>query len=134
MISEPMSSNPHLEVVRWLSQRSTEQFATTTISVAEVLRGLNLLPDGQKKKRLEDKFALFIDEIFPGRIFPFDLQAAAYFGRLTGIREKAGLPVDVADMMIGAITLTREASLATRNTRDFSNCGISLHNPWSATQ
>jgi predicted nucleic acid-binding protein len=34
--------------------------------------------------------------------------------------------------MIAAITQSRGATLATRNSKDFNNCGIDLINPWDA--
>jgi predicted nucleic acid-binding protein len=34
--------------------------------------------------------------------------------------------------MITAIALLRGANLATRNVKDFADCGIALINPWGA--
>jgi toxin FitB len=36
------------------------------------------------------------------------------------------------DAMIAAIARSHGATLATRNTDDFENCGIRLVNPWTA--
>jgi hypothetical protein len=33
--------------------------------------------------------------------------------------------------MIAAVTRSRGATLATRNIKDFSDCGIDLINPWT---
>jgi len=45
-----------------------------------------------------------------------------------------GRPISQLDAMIAAITLSREAALATRNTRDFEGCGIRVINPWTARE
>jgi predicted nucleic acid-binding protein len=52
-----------------------------------------------------------------------------YGGIATG-REKAGLSVDPVDLMIAAIAKHLQASIATRNIKDFEGCGLTLINPW----
>jgi hypothetical protein len=45
--------------------------------VAEIRRGIVRLPNGRQRKRLEEKFAAFVEEAFDGRLLVFD-QVAAY--------------------------------------------------------
>jgi predicted nucleic acid-binding protein len=45
-------------------------------------------------------------------------------------RMRAGLPIQSLDAQIAAICLVEEATLATRNTKDFVNTGVELVNPW----
>jgi predicted nucleic acid-binding protein len=44
-----------------------------------------------------------------------------------------GRPIDEMDALIAAIALANGATLATRNPRDFENCGVTLINPWVAS-
>ncbi len=60
----------------------------------------------------------------------FDCDAADAYAQLTSARRTAGKPISQFDAMIAAIALTRGAALATRNTKDFVDCGIVLINPW----
>lgn len=46
------------------------------------------------------------------------------------MRESKGLHADALDLMIAAIAMAADASLATRNTGDFEHCGIKLIDPW----
>ena len=64
---------------------------------------------------------------------PFDIAAAEEYGRLSAERQKAGLNTCSMDLMIAAIAITHNATVATRNTRDFEGCGIELVNPWQVT-
>jgi predicted nucleic acid-binding protein len=46
-------------------------------------------------------------------------------------RDRLGLPIDTADAVIAAIALEHGAQLATRNTKDFTELGLVLINPWN---
>jgi predicted nucleic acid-binding protein len=41
-----------------------------------------------------------------------------------------GKPVSQFDAMIAGIARSRGASLATRNVKDFADCGINVIDPW----
>lgn len=72
-----------------------------------------------------------IDDYFAGRILPFDSDAAqSYADMLAERNNPIGRPIIRADWMIAAIARQYGTAVATRNTRDFADCGISLINPW----
>jgi len=54
------------------------------------------------------------------------------YGELAVWCKKASLSVDPVDLMIVTIAKKLQASIATRNTKDFEGCGIALINPWQA--
>ena len=60
--------------------------------------------------------------------------AANYYGQLCAIRESQGKHVDPIDLMIVAIAKRFEFKIATRNTKDFSGCGITIIDPWATSQ
>jgi predicted nucleic acid-binding protein len=43
-----------------------------------------------------------------------------------------GKPISQFDAMIAAIARSRGASVATRNVKDFANCGVDIIDPWKA--
>lgn len=51
-------------------------------------------------------------------------------GRLRAKRESIGHPISVQDAMIAAICLSHDATLATRNTKDFEGLDLKLVNPF----
>lgn len=53
-------------------------------------------------------------------------------GRLLAQRESRGRPISFGDAMIAAICLVNDATLATRNVRDFDGLGMKLVNPFEA--
>ncbi len=130
IISEVMREAPHERVASWLARQKTLQLSVTTITIAEIQRGLKRLPLGKRRKQLESGFAEFIGRGFQGRILPFDEPAAGIYGDLCAQRESKGLHADPLDLMIAAIARNAGASLATRNVGDFEHCGLKLINPW----
>jgi tRNA(fMet)-specific endonuclease VapC len=49
----------------------------------------------------------------------FDDQAAEHYGRVRPLLEHAGTPIGPNDLMIAAIALTHDATVLTRNEREF---------------
>nr|HMR11856.1 type II toxin-antitoxin system VapC family toxin [Polyangiaceae bacterium] len=58
--------------------------------------------------------------------------AAHEFAPIAAQRRAIGRPIAQFDAQIAAIARSRAAAVATRNTRDFEDCGILLSNPWKA--
>ena len=106
-------------------------FCTTTITQAEVFYGIELLPPGKRRASLEVVADRIFTEEFYGRIFPFSEEAARLYPRIMAGRKALGRPMSRLDAMIAAIARSVDAAVATRNTRDFEHCGISVVNPWT---
>ncbi len=132
VISELMRPAPDVKVEAWLAGRDPLNVTTTTITIAEIQRGIHRLPAGKRRKDLERRFAVFIDEAFRDQLLPFDREAAFACGEVAAARERRGLHADPVDMMIAAIAKVSAATLATRNIGDFEACGVPILDPWTA--
>lgn len=130
IVSELMRSAPNDNVSTWLAAQNSLQLATTSITIAEIQRGLFRLPKGKRRTDLTERFSAFADEAFSGRLLVFDKLAAYACGAVSAARERQGLHADAVDMMIAATVKANDATLATRNCKDFEGCGIPLVNPW----
>jgi predicted nucleic acid-binding protein len=102
----------------------------TTITVAEILFGIELLPRGKRRDQMLTQAEAAFAEDFAGRVLPFDEDAARAFPEISVRRRAQGRPIADFDAQIAAIARSRDATLATRNTADFEGCGIRLVNPW----
>jgi predicted nucleic acid-binding protein len=131
VLSELIRPVPAQEVKNWMLERTDEEpLATTAITVMEIEYGLARLPDGARRKDLEERFAALTGRQFEFAVLPLDEKAARLAGKLRARREFMGLHAHSADMMIAAIALIEGAALATRNVKDFTETGIELLNPW----
>ncbi|MCG8504324.1 MAG: type II toxin-antitoxin system VapC family toxin [Sphingomonadales bacterium] len=132
VLSELMRPAPAPEVERWLGACGDDRLVTTVITVSEIEYGLARLPDGRRRKDLEDRFGALTGPGFDFTVLPLEEQSARLSGRLRQLREAQGQPASAADMMIAAICKLQDAALATRNVRDFQGIGLALIDPWSA--
>jgi predicted nucleic acid-binding protein len=88
------------------------------------------MPTGRKKEALSQAVEAMIAEDFRGQILKFDVSAARHYGQILSSRRQMGRPMREMDALIAATAKSNDATLATRNLRDFENCGIQLVNPW----
>jgi predicted nucleic acid-binding protein len=130
VLSELMRPLPERRVIDWLDTQETASVAITAITVAEILYGIERFPEGRRKRSLVASAAVMFDEDFAGRILVFDAEAALHYAERVAAREQAGRAVQMADAQIAAICLRHEATLATRNVKDFEGLGVEILNPW----
>ena len=132
VISEVMRTKPSGTVISWLDTQTTHQLYTTSVTIAEVLYGLRIMPEGKRRRKLEFKFETFVTNAFGPRILDFDEDAGRKYADLMAYRKAMGLPMSIPDGQIASIACTHNYSVATRNIDDFESCGLELINPFEA--
>jgi len=131
VISEAMAPMPSPRVWQWLTEsRISGEVFTTTVTMAEILYGVELLPKGKRRDRLKTEAEAVFTVDFRNRILSFDEPAAHAFAEIAARRRAQGRPIAEMDAQIAAIARAHHAALATRNTADFEGCGLCLINPW----
>jgi hypothetical protein len=130
VLSELMGSSPAASVLDWIATQPSAGLYTTTITQAEILHGLMLLPAGRRRRGLEAAAAELFAEEFGGRVLGFGTDAAPPYARIASDRRRAGRPISHFDAQIAAIARSTGAAIATRNVADFEGCGVRLVNPW----
>jgi predicted nucleic acid-binding protein len=131
VISQMMRSAPDECVIAWLAAQPLSALFTTTLTQAEILYGLALLPEGRRREDLLAAAVPIFEEDMAGRILPFDSDAALMYPDIAAGRRRSGQPISQIDAQIAAIVRSRGARLATRNVRDFQGCGIEVVDPWT---
>jgi predicted nucleic acid-binding protein len=120
-------------VIKWLNSQSLDDLNITAITLFEVRSGIERLDAGHKRSTLELALERAVVEIFDHRVLPFDEISARAASDLFGTRRRAGIVTGTADTQIAGIALVRNATLATHNTRHFSDANIPLIDPWKAS-
>lgn len=131
VLSEIMKSSPAAAVLRWCVAHRASELFTTTITQAEILYGIEAMATGKRRSALQLAAETMFEEDFADRVLPFDGTAARLYATIAGVRRALGRPMAQWDTQIAAIVRSRGATLATRNSNDFENCGIRLVNPWT---
>ena len=88
------------------------------------------MADGKLKQRMSSQFEAYIDRVLEGRVLDFTSEAASRYADIISYRQRAGLPMSMADGQIAAVASAHHFSVATRNTKDFEDCGLALVNPF----
>ena len=130
VLSETLKPAPSEVVLRWLGSQDRAEVYISTITQAEMLYGVEILPAGRRKAKLATVIAQLFAEEFRGRILGFDEDAAREFARIVAARDRMGRPISHADAMISAIARSRGATVATRNVADFQGSGVRVVDPW----
>ena len=132
VVSEFMASPPAEQVQGWLNAQTALSLHFSTVSIAEITFGLNVMPEGARRRLLTDRFEQFLAAAFEARILPFDERAARAYGEIRASRRTQGRPMSAFDAQIAAIARSRNLAVATRNVKDFENCGLELIDPFGA--
>ncbi|MBI5445806.1 MAG: type II toxin-antitoxin system VapC family toxin [Deltaproteobacteria bacterium] len=130
VLSELMKPVPEAGVSEYVAAQPSSSFFTTTVTQAEILYGVALLPMSKRKSGLEEAIVAMFEVDFAGRVLPFDSDAARAYAEIAAGRRQAGMPISQFDAQIAAICRSRGAALASRNASHFAQCGIQVINPW----
>jgi predicted nucleic acid-binding protein len=114
----------------WAETLNEQQTYLSVITVAEVERGLLLLErkDPAQAKTLRLWFEINILEGYAARTLPLTLAIARHVAAL-----QVPNPRPFVDSLILATALEHRLTLVTRNVKDFQNAGVTIVNPWEAT-
>jgi hypothetical protein len=126
-----MKAEPAAIVLKWLNNSNANELYLSTITIAEIAFGSQVLPQGQRREAIAARFVEFVERGFSHRTLAFDAAAAFSYGDIMAMTRSVGRPMSVPDGQIAAIAKTRGLNLATRNTSDFEAVGLALINPWS---
>ena len=131
VVSELMRPTPDAAVLHWVDSQPSDGLWLCSPVAQELWFGIQRLPTGARQARLSLAVTSMLEEDFLDRVLSFDLHAALACAEVLAVREQLGRPMSLADAQIAAICLTHQATLATRNTKDFEGTGLPLVNPWN---
>ena len=122
VIAELARPRPDRGVVDWAAGLTTVMLSAVTVE--EIFFGLS----ARTSPRIERWFENFLDA--DCRILDVTLPIARHAGVLRGQLRRRGHPRAQADMLIAATAAWHGLTLATRNERDFEDCGVTVVNPF----
>ena len=133
VVSEAMRPKPDQNVLAWLDAQAAETLYLSTVSLAELLLGIESLPAGKRREVLAAALAEQVIALFGERVVPFDLAAAQTYAKTVTRARRHGHPIAVADAQIAATAASRHFGVATRDEAPFRAAGVPVINPWIAT-
>ncbi len=100
----------------------------STLTLAELVKGIHLLARGKKRRELETWFEELVAS-FAGRVLPVDEAVARRWGAFYAKHQRQGRMLPAFDSLLAATALAHGLTLATRNVTDFPD-DVALVNPW----
>ena len=102
------------EVLNRLQERIPDDFAVSTITVAELWFGAAKSSRPGSTRESVDAF------LEPFEVLPFDVRAAEAYAVVRLQLERDGRPIGERDLLIAAIAKSRRLTVLTHNSREFS--------------
>ena len=131
VISELVAEQPNTAVVHWVDSIDENMLFLSAITIGEIKRGIEKLPDSSRKSALEDWLESDLLIRFRDKILSIDAAVMLVWGQLAADLEKQGKPMPAIDSLIAATCLQGKLDLVTRNEGDFVHSGVSVINPWT---
>jgi predicted nucleic acid-binding protein len=128
-VTKPAPSDALLE---WMADQSDQDLYISSLTVAEIQRGVLEKPAGKRRQQLEAWFAgpEGPQALFAGRVLPFDERAGLVWAKLMADGTARGRPRSALDTIIAAVAEANECVVVTDNEKDFE--GIEIINPLKA--
>ena len=120
VLSEPAKRQSEARVVYWL-RKNEGNIYVSTISLGEIRRGIERLPDGKRKLQLR----VWLQDLcacMKGRILSFNTATAHVWGQLKAEWERTGISVPSLDSQIAATAHRNGLTLVTRNITEARAC------------
>ncbi len=133
VVSEWVKPQPDPQVVAWLKAVDEDRVFLSVASLAEIRRGVELMPQGKRRDRLASWLTGDLPARFEGRILDIDGRIAEAWGIFMARGKKAGLNLGILDAFFAATAEVHRLTLVTRNVQDFLKLGLPLLNPWKST-
>jgi toxin FitB len=132
IISNATKPAPSEALLAWLARQSDEDLFISSLTVAEIRRGILEKPAGKKRRELEQWFSgpEGPQSLFAGRVLPFDENAGLVWAQLMADGSTTGRPRSPLDMIIAAVAEANGCVVVTENERDFA--GLKIVNPLRA--
>ena len=131
VVSEWAKTRPDTGVVAWLAEADEDRVFISVITLAELRHGIERLPAGARRDRLDTWLSEQVPARFEARVLSVDAETADRWGRVMARGDACGRPVGTMDAFMAATAERYNLTLITRNVSDFDALGIRLFNPWS---
>jgi len=115
---------------KWVDAQGEDTLHLSVLTLGEIRKGTALLPEGKRRTELEAWLANELPARFNERLLPVSGKIAELWGEMTAEAQLKGTPAPVIDSLLAATARHHDLTVATRNVKDFTACGVPVINPW----
>jgi toxin FitB len=133
ILSELRRSRPEPVVVNFIAARPLEKLYISSVTLAEIRFGIELVADAGKRSELSDWLAHKMRPMFQQRILQVTEDVMFKWRLLVEEGRKAGYTFSQPDLIIAATALEHGLTLVSRDTGDYQRARVTVINPWIST-
>jgi predicted nucleic acid-binding protein len=130
VLSELRRPKPSNKVVAFVSAQALELFYVSTVTLAEIRFGIELLDDATRRAELTDWLTHKVRPMFGQRILSVSEDVLFKWRVLVEAGRKAGHAYSQPDLFIAATALHHGLTVVTRDTSEFEHARVPVLNPW----
>jgi hypothetical protein len=130
ILSELRRRKPERKVIAFVATQPLEQLFISTITLAEIRFGIELLPDASRRADLSDWLTHKVRPMFEQRVLPVSEDIMFKWRLLVEDGRKAGHTFSQPDLFIAATALHHGLTIISRDAGDYAKTRAPLFNPW----
>ncbi len=131
VLSELRRLRPARSVVGFVAAQPLESLHISTVTLAEIRFGIELVADAVRRAALNDWLAHKVRPMFAQRILPVTEDIMFRWRILVEQGRKAGHTFSQPDLIIAATALEHGLTVVSRDTSDYEKAGVAVRNPRS---
>ena len=125
------TGSPDQRVRNWLDGVPSDSLYVSVLTLAEIRRGIEMLPAGRRRQQLQhwlesDLVASFTDS----NVLSVSRAVADRWAVISVQAQQRGIQTSIIDGLVAATALEYGLTVATRNVKDFAGLAVEIFNPW----
>ena len=132
VLSELRRPRPEPRVVAFVADRPLEQLFVSSVTLAEIRFGIELLAEPNRRAELNEWLTHKVRPMFEHRVLQVTEDIMLKWRLLVEVGRKTGHVFSQPDLIIAATAIQHNLTVVTRDRSDFDRTGVSVLNPWDA--
>jgi predicted nucleic acid-binding protein len=132
VLSELRRPRPEPRVVTFVANRPLEQLFVSSVTLAEIRFGIELLAEHNRRAELNEWLTHKVRPMFEHRVLQVTEDVMLKWRLLVEMGRKTGLVFSQPDLLIAATAIQHNLTVVTRDRSDFDKAGVPVLNPWDA--
>jgi len=131
ILSELRRSRPEPKVTAFIAEQPLESLYVSTVSLAEIRFGIELLTDAARRSELNDWLSRKVRPMFEHRVLEITEDVMLKWRLLVEEGRKAGHTFSQPDLIIAATAHHHGMTVVTRDIADYAQARVAVFNPWA---
>ncbi len=130
ILSELRRPKPEPKVTAFIAEQSLESLHVSTVTLAEIRFGIELLTDASRRSELNDWLSRKVRPMFEHRVLEITEDVMLKWRLLVEKGRKVGHTFSQPDLIIAATAQHHDITVVTRNIEDYAKAHVAVFNPW----